>query len=541
MSGFGFGFGFSPHGALLNQMSLWETMQFNLVTEGHSFMARGYWDLRVNTNVAAFYNSSASGATISTIEGKAATVDSKLVAETDSLKNILALWIGVNDVPNTAGAAATCYTALKSYVQARVTAGWKVFVYTMTPSTYLRYSVFEAERVIFNGLLRSDLKNIAGVYIVDTDTDSRFNDTTDKAYYEDTLHPTGTGLIIANQLFDTKLRSVYKLAAPTITVGSEVVDQTAWCHASHAFWDNYFQTGWSADGTKLSCSTAGNATISRLSALSPGKLYKVTMDVTVTSGYLQCAFDGTNPPPTIWETGVITYYMLSWGATPRGLSITGSGGFVGSINSLSIKYANFGEVPSTITDADGNTYTEIVIGTQTWLVENLKTTKFANGEAIANVTDNLAWAALTTPAYAWHSNDIANKTPYGALYNHFVLDDKRLVAPFGYHPATKEDFDKLVAYLGGAAVAGGKLKEDGTSHWTADNADNASGFTAVGATIRSGSNGTFSAIKSNSLLWTNTKPSSTPYEVTLLATNAAATVEQLIASDFGASIRCLKD
>jgi len=280
---------FTPLGALLNQTSLWETMQFNLVTEGHSFMARGYWDLRVNTNVSAFYNSSASGATISTIEGKAATVDSKLVTESDTLKNILVLWIGVNDVPNTAGKGEECYDLLKPYVQDRITAGWKVFLFTMTPSTYLRDATFEAERVIFNGLLRSDLATITGVYIVDTDTDARFNDTTNKAIYEDKLHPTGPGLIIANQLFDTKLRSVYKLTAPTITVGSEVIDQTAWCHASHAYWDNYFQTGWSADGTKLSCSTAGNASISRLSALSPGKLYKVTMDVTVTSGYLQCA------------------------------------------------------------------------------------------------------------------------------------------------------------------------------------------------------------------------------------------------------------
>jgi len=515
-------------------------MRFNLVTEGHSFMARGYWDIRTNTRISGFYNSSASGATVSIIDGKAATVDSKLVTETESLKNILALWIGVNDVPNTAGAAATCYTALRPYVQARITAGWKVFVYTMTPSTYLRDSVFEAERVIFNGLLRSDLKNISGVYIVDTDTDSRFNDTTDKSYYEDALHPTGPGLLIANALFDTKLRSVYHLNAPNITVGSEVVDQTAWCHASHAYWDNYFQTGWSADGSKLICNTAGNAVISRLSALSPGKLYKVTIDATVNAGYLKPAFDGTNPPPLIFKTGVVTYYMLAMGVSPRNMAITGVA-FNGTINSFSVKYANFEDIPVIPIDADGNTYTEVVIGTQTWLVENLKTTKFANGEAISNQTDNTTWAALTTPAYCWHSNDIANKTPYGAQYNHFVLDDFRLIAPVGYHAGTKEDFELLIAYLGGASVAGGKMKEDGTTHWSADNADNASGFTAVGATIRSGSTGAFSAINSNSLLWTNTKPSSTPYEVTLLPTNASATIEQLIASDFGASIRCLKD
>jgi uncharacterized protein (TIGR02145 family) len=70
----------------------------------------------------------------------------------------------------------------------------------------------------------------------------------------------------------------------------------------------------------------------------------------------------------------------------------------------------------TVTDTDGNTYNTVTIGTQVWFKENLKTTKYNDGTAIPLVTENTAWAALTTPAYCWYSNNISYKTPYGALY-----------------------------------------------------------------------------------------------------------------------------
>jgi len=76
-----------------------------------------------------------------------------------------------------------------------------------------------------------------------------------------------------------------------------------------------------------------------------------------------------------------------------------------------------------INDVDGNTYKTILIGTQTWMAENLKTTKYNDGTAISNVTNNTTWTGLTTGAYCWYNNDAAtNKATYGALYNWLAVD-----------------------------------------------------------------------------------------------------------------------
>jgi len=78
---------------------------------------------------------------------------------------------------------------------------------------------------------------------------------------------------------------------------------------------------------------------------------------------------------------------------------------------------------TTVTDIDGNVYKTVTIGTQVWMVENLKTTKYRNGDPIPNVTDIAAWTALTTTtgAYCWYNNDATRyKATYGALYNWFA-------------------------------------------------------------------------------------------------------------------------
>jgi uncharacterized protein (TIGR02145 family) len=79
---------------------------------------------------------------------------------------------------------------------------------------------------------------------------------------------------------------------------------------------------------------------------------------------------------------------------------------------------------NSIRDADGNIYTSVMIGTQKWMVENLKTTKYNDGSSIPLVTDNEEWLNSTTGAYCWHENDFTtNKKKYGALYNWYAVDN----------------------------------------------------------------------------------------------------------------------
>ncbi len=161
---------------------------------------------------------------------------------------------------------------------------------------------------------------------------------------------------------------------------------------------------------------------------------------------------------------------------------------------------------TTVTDYDGNVYHIVVIGTQTWTVENLKVTHYRNGDTIANVTGNSAWVSLTTGAYCWYNNSIDNKTLYGALYNWFTVNDSRNIAPLGWHVPTDAEWTILTTYLGGEIVAGGKMKETDTTHWYSPNtgATNESGFTALPAGNRD-YNGSFNYLGNLGNYWSSTQ------------------------------------
>jgi uncharacterized protein (TIGR02145 family) len=144
----------------------------------------------------------------------------------------------------------------------------------------------------------------------------------------------------------------------------------------------------------------------------------------------------------------------------------------------------------TMTDQDGNEYKTIVIGTQTWMAENLRTTKYRDGSAIPNITEITAWGNLTTGAYCNYNNTTSADTiaTYGRLYNWYAVTDSRNIAPEGWHVPTDAEWTTLVTYLGDFRVAGGKMKETGTTHWITPNegATNESGFTALPSGDREG-------------------------------------------------------
>lgn len=148
--------------------------------------------------------------------------------------------------------------------------------------------------------------------------------------------------------------------------------------------------------------------------------------------------------------------------------------------------------PGEVTDADMNIYKTVTLGTQVWMTENLKTTKYNDGTEIPMVADNTQWSSLTSGAYCWFRNDEAEyRNLYGAYYNFPAVNTGKL-CPTGWHVPSDQEWTALTTYLG--TNAGGKLKESGIyprSSWFQPNSDatNETGFAARagGQRLNSGS------------------------------------------------------
>ena len=210
------------------------------------------------------------------------------------------------------------------------------------------------------------------------------------------------------------------------------------------------------------------------------------------------------------------------------------------------------DITPVMRDFDGNAYTTVVIGTQEWTVENLQTTHYADGVPVTAITDNATWEANTSGGYSWYSNDRATYgDTYGALYNWYAVNNahglayfqKNGVAESGWRIPTKTDFDVLMAYLGGTAVAGGQLKEEDTTHWTTPNAGaiDTYGFTMLpgGRRFQTGS---FSLTGTHGILWSNTPAAAGyAYDVTMIYNNDDVTFAATALVNLGLSVRCVRD
>ena len=198
----------------------------------------------------------------------------------------------------------------------------------------------------------------------------------------------------------------------------------------------------------------------------------------------------------------------------------------------------------TVADIDGNIYHTMSIGTQVWMVENLKTTKYRDGTNIVNEKDSSNWRKLTTPAYCWHNNDVTNKNTYGALYNWFAINSGN-ICPAGWHVPSDAEWTILINTLGGEAVAGGKLKEAGITHWRTPNsgATNESGFTALPGGYRdfAGVFGPATGTGSSGYFWSSTESSAIHAWYRSVDFPDAAVVRFEFLKTNGFSIRCIKD
>lgn len=197
---------------------------------------------------------------------------------------------------------------------------------------------------------------------------------------------------------------------------------------------------------------------------------------------------------------------------------------------------------NTVKDIDGNAYNTVTIGTQIWMKENLKTTRFRDGTAIPNITDNTEWTNQTTGAYCWYNNDTANKTTYGALYNWYTVVDSRKLCPTGWHVPKVAEWTRLTTYLGGEIVAGGKLKA--ITLWNSPNtdADNSSGFTALPGGFRGYSPGYYDYISNNGYWWSASADYATTAWGYILNNNGSRVrLSNLYGKNLGYSVRCIRD
>jgi uncharacterized protein (TIGR02145 family) len=207
----------------------------------------------------------------------------------------------------------------------------------------------------------------------------------------------------------------------------------------------------------------------------------------------------------------------------------------------SIVFYSTGPSGPTIADIDGNVYDVIAIGAQEWIGQNLKVTHFSDGSSIENITNSTSWVDTDTAAYCWYNNDISYKNSYGALYNWDAVDNGML-CPEGWHVPSDGDWDVLINFIGGENVAGGKLKEVGTTHWNSPNtgATNDYNYTALPGGMRDQS-GNFNLIQDQAYFWSSTEayPSSAWYRYLLKSSAKASRHHQGKMQGF--SVRCIKD
>ena len=196
-----------------------------------------------------------------------------------------------------------------------------------------------------------------------------------------------------------------------------------------------------------------------------------------------------------------------------------------------------GIAQQTVTDYDGNIYETVIIGEKIWLKENLKSLHYSDGTPVPDVV-----------AY---NNDDSLGVIYGLLYTWDAAmkgsnqPGDQGVCPCDWHVPTDEEWTVLENYLGGSAIAGGKMKEAGTEHWLPPNtgATNSSGFTGLPA-------GEFDAyfnpnkfwlLHTAAVFWTSTQTNQTQALERYLSHNDAACGRLAWYKVMKYSIRCVKD
>ena len=356
--------------------------------------------------------------------------------------------------------------------------------------------------------------------------------------------------------------------------GTSVITVTAgagWTAVSSQTWATVTPASGSGNGSIVVIATANTSTSSRTATItivsgSDTKVVVVTQDGTSGGGGSSLSVDKTTITATkdaVTSTVAVTATSAwtassnqSWatvspasGSSSGSLTITVTANTTSSSRTATITVTS-GSSTVTVTvtqDAtpaattvtyNGYTYKTVVIGTQTWFAENLQTEKYNDGTSPTYITDNTQWANATTGAYCSYNNDATMRATYGRLYNYYAVNTGKL-CPSGWHVPSDAEWTKLIDYLGGKTVAGGKMKA--TSGWASPNtgATNESGFFALAGGFR-GSLGS-NWVGNDCYFWSSTQYSDNAAWLLALYYNDAAANRGSDFKTIGYSVRCLKN
>jgi len=214
---------------------------------------------------------------------------------------------------------------------------------------------------------------------------------------------------------------------------------------------------------------------------------------------------------------------------------------------------NAPEFGGTVKDIDGNEYHTVTLGNQTWMIENLKTTHFADMSDIPMVADSAAWRNLKTPGYCWYNNDSTQyKNKYGALYNWYAVNSTKL-APAGWHIPTETDWTTLENNVTIYLYASGSLSKilASKTNWIQSAStgaignnltlNNTSGFNALPGGSRENYFSSFHLMDSTGAWWSSTSKSDTTSMSVVMRCNFNSVDRYSKFKWKGLSVRCIKD
>lgn len=371
-------------------------------------------------------------------------------------------------------------------------------------------------------------------------------DVTEKGVcYATTANPTTAGTHI---VATTTGLGAFTVALPGLTAGT--------LYHVRAYAKNSVDTEYGADKT-FTTSAVLAATVT---TATPGTVTATTAvfggEVTSNGGGTISARGvcyGTSPDPALpaalhtTETGGVGTFSSTVSGLSNG-TVYYARAYV--TNEIGTVYGTEVQLLTMVADVDNNLYKTVVIGTQVWMAENLKTTQYNTSNPVSYVSGNAAWAALSTPAYCWYNDVAANKDIYGALYNWYAASAANL-CPSGWHVPTDGDFNTMelsIGVLSGeidvwgwrGTTEGAEMKN--TTGWASNgNGSNTSGFTALPGGYRQYGSGGSYGVGELTYFWTATQSTSTEGWFRHL-TSAESRVNKAATSKVaGKYIRCVKN